>query len=169
MDASQQRILGIDPSTKSGVVVVSGNGDLIDSKIITFPDARGFKRLQLIAKSFHSIVTHHNPSLIVIEGYAYGNAHTLVTLVEIGTIIRHTLFSHGLSWYDVPPSKLKKFTTGKGNAKKDEMAVHVKDRWGFTSKSNDVVDAYALAQLGRMIALQGVPKEIGALSCEDLK
>ena len=48
----------------------------------------------------------------------------------------------------VPPTVLKKFVTGKGNSKKDEMRLGAYKRWAFEDKSDDVVDAYCLAQMG---------------------
>ena len=85
-------------------------------------------------------------------------------MVEVGTFIRNTLFTKMFSWYAVTPTTLKKLTTGKGNADKARMAAAVKERWSFESKSDDVIDAYAIAQIGRELYLhntdiQGVTRE----------
>lgn len=45
------------------------------------------------------------------------------------------------------PGQIKKFTTGKGNAKKELMMKEVYKRWGFETDSHDVADAYAIARL----------------------
>lgn len=140
-------VMGIDPSTYTGVVVLKG-GELATAKVVTFPDAEGIKRLQLIATSVWSLVEEYQPDQVFIEGYAYGNKFSLVLMVEIGTVIRYSLYQQGRSWWNVPPTQLKKWVTGKGTAKKKDMATFVKNRWGFTSPSDDVVDAYALARLG---------------------
>jgi len=42
---------------------------------------------------------------------------------------------------------LKKFASGKGNTKKDELAVHIYKKWGFESKSDNIRDAYVLARM----------------------
>jgi Holliday junction resolvasome RuvABC endonuclease subunit len=51
---------------------------------------------------------------------------------------------------EVPPTVLKKWTTGHGNAKKEQMAIAVKERWQFASHSHDIVDAIALAQMAQL-------------------
>ena len=144
------KVMGCDPSTYTGLCLL--DGDVATPKLLNFPKEKGFRRLQLIAQSFHNTVTEWSPDIVVIEGYAYGNAHSLVTLVEVGTLLRKTLYDLKISWYDAPPTLLKKFTTGKGNSNKKAIAEAVLNRWGFASKSDDVVDAYALARLGQALA-----------------
>lgn len=142
-------IMGVDPSTKSGVVVLGEGGKLESSCLITFPGKDGIERVQLIANAIRSVAECYEVTEAWIEGYAYNNTHTMATLVEIGTGIRLALVELDIRLYDVQPTVLKRWTTGKGGAPKDLMAQHVKERWQFTSKYDDVVDAYALAQYGR--------------------
>lgn len=144
------KILGVDPSTYTGLCLLDGEAQT--TKLLHFDKAKGFQRLHLIAQSFNNMVQEWSPDLVVIEGYAYGNVNSLVTLVEIGTLIRKSLYDAKISWYDAPPSVLKKFCTGKGNANKAAIAKAVQERWGFSSKSDDVVDAYGLARLGQSLA-----------------
>ena len=70
-----------------------------------------------------------------------------MTLVEIGTVIRREFYIRGIPWYDVPPTVLKKWVTGKGNAKKPDMAMAALDKWGFALTQDDIVDAYCLARI----------------------
>lgn len=142
------RVMGIDPSTYTGLACLESDGTLVGVKLINFPKERGLKRVQSIARAVKSIIREWKPEYIVIEGYAYSNVNTLVTLVEIGTMIRLEAYGLELPVIEVPPTVLKKQTTGKGNAKKAEMATHVFNRWGFENKSDDIIDAYALASLG---------------------
>ena len=49
--------------------------------------------------------------------------------------------------YDIiPPNTLKKFITGKGNAKKELMLLKVYKRWGVEFNDNNMADAYSLAK-----------------------
>lgn len=156
------RVVGIDVSTKTGLACVD-SGQTVDSKLIHFPKARGFDRVQLIARSVKNVVQDWNPDVVVIEGYGYGNTNTLVDLVEIGTAIRLGLKELGLTWWLCPPTTLKLWVTGKGNAKKPQMASSVLERWGFESKSDDVIDGYALAQLGwhiHQLGYENLPKGV---------
>ena len=139
------KYLGVDPSSFTGLVLL--DGDVPTPKLVNFKKKSGFERVQLIAKSVGSLLDEWKPDLIAIEGYAYGNSNSLVTLVEIGTVIRREFYIRGIPWYDVPPTVLKKWVTGKGNAKKPDMAMAALDKWGFALTQDDIVDAYCLARI----------------------
>jgi len=130
-------------------------------KTIYLPNERGISRLQLIASEVERTLEAWQPRFVAVEGYAYvKNVGSFVTLVEIGTVVRLAVRSVGLSWVEVPPTVLKKWTTGKGNAKKDQMAIRALE-WGHASHSDDIVDAYCLAQMAQMgwheiLAVRGV-------------
>jgi len=101
--------------------------------------------------------------LAVIEGYSMGSrSGQAFSIGEWGGVARVRLRQMGISYIVVPPSTLKKFTTGKGNAQKDEMRLHVYKKWGFEHKANDVVDAYALARFGEAyLAFKDGKDEVG--------
>jgi crossover junction endodeoxyribonuclease RuvC len=149
------RALGIDPSTKTGLVLL-GEDDQPLVKVVTAPGEQGMARVQKIARSVSQFLSDGRPDVAVIEGYAFANKFTLVTLVEIGAILRLCLHESGIPWYYCPPSVLKKYATGKGNAKKPQVASSVESRWGFVAPSDDVVDAYVLAKIGLDLSVNGV-------------
>lgn len=89
--------------------------------------------------------------VVAIEGYAFAkrssHAHAQG---ELGGIVRQQLFQRGVPYVEIPPTSLKKFTTGKGNASKTDMVVSVSLRTGraWTGKgADDRVDAWALRQM----------------------
>ncbi|QZI85720.1 RuvC-like resolvase [Stenotrophomonas phage Summit] len=151
------RTCGIDPSMKTGFVVLDSDGGVLVALKVEFAEARGYHRLQLIAKSLQSLVNEWKPDIVVVEGQGFANKFTKVEQTHAHMIVRQSLYNAGIGWYDAPPTTVKKLTTGKGDAKKIDMAKSVKERWGFVSKSDDVVDAYAMAQIARQIALTGAP------------
>lgn len=61
-------------------------------------------------------------TVVGIEGYAF-NAQgcSMTRLSELGGICKHTLFRHGFTYCEYPPTHVKKMFTGKGNANKLEM------------------------------------------------
>lgn len=153
-------VVGIDPSTWVGLARSDGLGERAgkcvhcDPKLFT-----GWERVQLIAENVHNTLVVWQPDLVVIENYALGmkkSADTIVTLIAIGTMIRSSLYNLGIPWLEMRPSTLKKMTTGKGNSKKPQMAEAVKERWGYTSPSDDIVDAMALAETGHLLAAAGL-------------
>jgi crossover junction endodeoxyribonuclease RuvC len=153
----EYRVMGVDPNSYMGVVVLQG-GKLVDSKQVNFPEDKGFTRLQYFGQSIRALLDQWSPDAVFIEGYAFANRFTLVKVVEFGTVIRTALHEGKHSWWSVQPSALKKFTTGKGNAKKPEMKAAVEAKWNFKSTSDDVVDAYALARFGWEVATSASPK-----------
>jgi crossover junction endodeoxyribonuclease RuvC len=143
------RSCGLDISTCTGLALVGEGEDR--GKTIHLPRERGFLRLQLIADEVAETLLVWQPELVVVEGYAYCvNLGSFITLVEVGTVIRLVLYRLKLPWVEVVPSVLKKWITGRGNAKKSEMAEAVRLRWGYASKSEDIIDAFALAQMGQL-------------------
>jgi crossover junction endodeoxyribonuclease RuvC len=160
------RVLGIDPATHSGFVLLQ-DGEFFDSRVVHFEGKAGFRRLQSIAKATTSLLEQWTPDLVAIEGYGYNNKFTLVTLVEIGAIIRCCLLGV-VKWIDVPPACLKKFACGKGNAKKPQVAESVKRRWDFVSQSHDVIDAYVLAQIAQQYMVCGDSGKVEGVNYESL-
>ena len=145
-------VMGVDPSTKSGVVRI--DGDETYATVINNTNAKGIRRVQWIADQFEDYLDRLNPmpDVAVIEGYAYANKFTLATLVEIGIILRLSLHNRKIPCYICPPSVLKKFCTGKGNSKKPELAIAVKQRWGYENPSDDIIDAFILAKIAQELA-----------------
>lgn len=142
------RTVGIDISTCTGLAMVGESEDR--GKTVEVPRERGHLRLQLIANDVAQTLQVWQPAFVAVEGYAYvRNVSAFVTLVEVGTMIRHVLYQLSLPWVEVPPTVLKKWVTGEGNASKDQMALSVKQRWAYTSHSHDIIDAYALAQMAQ--------------------
>jgi crossover junction endodeoxyribonuclease RuvC len=136
----------------------------IVGKCVNFQKYSGWERLQLIAAEVERIVSVWNPDVIWVEGYAIYRVSSVVTVVSCGTVVRQVLYQQGRRWNEVPPTSLKKWCTGKGNAKKDDMAKAVHTRWGYKSPSDDIIDAVALAQLGVSYATQAPPPEVKGVS-----
>jgi len=143
------RTVGLDCATCTGMALVGDDEDR--GKTVEIPNERGFLRLQLIAGDVARTLEAWEPEFVAIERYAYcRNVDSFVRLVEVGTAIRTVLYQLSIPWVEVPPTVLKKWTTGKGNASKPEMALAVKQRWDYKSPSHDIVDAFALAQMAQL-------------------
>ena len=97
-------------------------------------------------------VGYYKPSLVVIEGLVLGSIKSTSTaqLAGLHYLLRWELNERGDQdgFLVVPPSTLKKFVTGKGNAKKDQMLLKTFKRWGVEFNDHNVCDAYGLARYG---------------------
>lgn len=137
------KIVGIDASlTGTGVAVFDNS--LLTERIKS--EKMGVPRLIEIRGRVQEIIT--DTDLVVIEGYAFAAANQAHQIGELGGVLRVMLTECVVKWIEVAPSQVKKFATGKGNAKKEDMAVGIFKRWGREFKNNDEADAFVLALIG---------------------
>lgn len=148
-------IIGIDPSLTGTAIYHIGQGNE-GSDYITLK-VKGEERLVHIRDHIQHMLDMFAFSdiaiqLVCIEGYAFARPNQAHQIGELGGVIRVLLYESGLPWIEIAPAALKKFATGKGNATKDQIMLHVFKRWGFEAPNNNIADAYALAQMGVAIA-----------------
>lgn len=156
------RVLGVDQS-------YTGFGYSIEgvSKKKSFPISKydsEIARLDAIEMWFWDVVEQAKSNggvhLMVMEGYANGAKFGREVAGELGGVIKLTgwrlLGGHILV---VPPTSLKKFVTGKGNAKKNEMLLGVYKKWGQSFADDNQADAFALEMFG--LAYLDVQNNVG--------
>lgn len=143
------RFVGIDPSTKTGVCVIDENGNVIDSVEITATGKDPHRMMEIIASTMDMLEPNDQ---VCIEGFGFASQSGFL-LGGIGWGIRMDMASRDIRYNEVAPAALKKFAGGKGNAKKDELAVHIFKQWGYEHGSDNVRDAYVLAQIARAIRM----------------
>ena len=140
-------VLGIDPSlTATGLALPDGQ-----SQVYKPPKCcnRGMRRLRKIRQKIMGVVEAYQPDLVVIEGYAFGARYSHShSLGELGGAIRLALYEAGVPYIDVPPTVLKMFATGKGNASKEKVLVEAIRRLDFEGHDNNEADALWLRAFG---------------------
>lgn len=156
-------VAGADLSiNKSGIA-------LADGRLLTIQSSQsGYARLRPMAAAVLRLLAQHD--LVIIEGY---DPHprgylALVRAAEIGGMVRAGLVELNIPFIDVPPSTLKKFACGKGNAPKPDV-VEAARAAGANPSSDDEADAFWLQSIGRTLArslegLQAVPEELQKLA-----
>jgi crossover junction endodeoxyribonuclease RuvC len=147
--------LGIDPSTRTGIAVVNDLMKIIHTEEIEFKKQVGFQRIQSIVAGVIAVRNEFKPDKIVIEDMFVGQAASAVTIIQIGSLLRYFLWQEDIVWTDVSPGTLKKFVTGSGAGKKEQMMMFVSKRWGFESPTNNIADAVGLAMVGLCISGKG--------------
>jgi crossover junction endodeoxyribonuclease RuvC len=141
------RYVGIDPSTKTGLVVLDEDGEVWEAKEIEASGRDPERMSNLIFEVAEHLTDYDH---VAIEGFGFAS-QTGFLLGGIGWGIRLRMYERGMRYTEIAPAALKKFTGCKGNAKKDELGVEIYKRWGFEHKSDNVRDAYVLAQIARTL------------------
>ncbi|MFS0822149.1 hypothetical protein [Bacillus sp. 1P02SD] len=144
------RFVGIDPSTKTGFVALDEHGNVLRAKELTGTGDKDPYRMATLIDEVMDYV--QSGDFIVIEGFGFASQQA-IQLGGIGWGIRMGLLRRNHSYSEASPSQLKKFASGKGNTKKDELAVHIYKHFGFEHPSDNVRDAYVLAQIARCLKL----------------
>lgn len=142
--------LGVDLSLTATGIIRLDNGKITDRQLIkTKPSSTVTGELKRIMEIKHSIVIK-DADLVVIEGLAFmaRNTSALIQLSALNYMFRERLFLSGIPFVIVPPTQLKKFVSGKGNAPKELVMLDVYKRYGISFKDNNEADAYVLSRIG---------------------
>lgn len=134
-------VVGVDPSLNGTAIATEAGVHLLDPG-----KRRGVRRLAWLRDeaSVHLV----GRRLVVLEGYAYGKGHQAHQIGEWGGVLRLALYDLGVPCLEVPPSTLKQFATGKGNASKEAMLAGAIRRLGYAGHSLDEADALWLREAG---------------------
>lgn len=146
------RIVAFDLSlTATGVASDDG------VEVLTPPEScsRGIARLRWL----RGAILDRAGDVNVLEGYSFASkGRAIISLGELGGVVRVALTDAGVQWVDVPPTCRAKYATGKGNASKESVFAEAIRRLGYAGCSNDEADALWL----RAMALD----HYGAPLCE---
>lgn len=158
------RFVGIDPSTKTGFVALDGQGRVLKAKELTGIGDKDPKRMVTL---INEIIEHiQKDDLIVIEGFPFATQRAMFA-GGLHHGIRNELYKRGLKYYEVAPNSVKKFVgvtgwVGKkgdkkrltGHQKKKAVLAAVQEMFGFTHTSDNIVDAYIMAQIAHEIWME---------------
>lgn len=124
-----------------------GNGTTREVGTLRTAQLRGMHRLRQIQQEVMRLAT--GADLVVIEGYSFGaKGNAVVSLGELGGVVRLSLHVAGIPYVEAPPSTLKKYLTGKGNAPKEAMLAAAIRRLGYAGSNHNEADALALLHAG---------------------
>lgn len=90
--------------------------DIKDEKI-----GSSMSRFKSIAEYFIGIMDLHNVGKVFLEGYSLGSKGKVFSIAENTAVLKYMLMERGTPVTIFPPTTVKKFASGKGNANKDIM------------------------------------------------
>jgi len=144
------RFVGIDPSGTTGMVILDRDGNYLDGfEITSDATSKTAKICEIVEEIFDNLETY---DVIAIEGFSYGSKGKGIDFqFGLGHAIRLELYRQFTRWTEVTPTQVKKFATGKGTTKKENMILPIMRHWNFEHDSNNVRDAFVLAQVARSV------------------
>lgn len=177
-------MLGVDPSLSHTALVLgvidpsSTNPTEVQSYRIKLDGAKfehTIARLAALRERLTAILEaveedYGGPGVLIVEGYGFGikNSHSH-SLGEWGGQVRLAAYHRGWLLVIANIATIKKFTSGKGNAEKDQMMMEILDRWQYKATDNNNADAYALMRLGLVFVARVGEREVLKKDIESLK
>lgn len=150
--------VGIDQSySGTGLVIAETNalGGIAKTKAYEFKAGTSKmqfpKRMTILVSQMDEALSEidRDRATVIMEGAAYAAEFNTFMLGQLAGVILYYLDNAGFKdVHLIQPTTLKKFFSGSGRATKADMAEAGKQLWGFTNKSDNIVDAYALAMCG---------------------
>lgn len=152
-------VIGIDPSwTGLALTALRTSGERgpvtgCHAEVVrTSPDqfpTRAY-RLRYLRDAVEAFLRTHPPRLVAVEGYAFGAQNGRELAGELGGVLRMLVLdvTPTTQLLEVPPTVLKKFVTGRGNATKAQMAECVGNLWQYLPEDHNAADSYGLARIG---------------------
>lgn len=176
-------VIGVDASLSGSGVCIMGFDEKTTS-ILTLQTVKSkptqhnylrIERFRKIVEDIFAIVgknVRQPTAFLCIEAYAMMVRGSAVTaLPELGSLIRNRCYNDALPWVEYAPSSVKKFGTGKGNAKKNMMLMHVQQKHGhmlvgtgLEFQDDNQGDAFVITLMGVAYARW---KQFGILPTKD--
>jgi Holliday junction resolvasome RuvABC endonuclease subunit len=134
------RVVGCDPSlTALGLATPEGPRTLTTR-------LRGPVRLAWLRDEvLTALDLHDDPTawtaLAAVEGYSYDSGHAAHQLGELGGVLRLAFWERRIPYVVIPPSTLKQYATGRGNAGKEEVLAAAIRRLGYQGHDHNQADA----------------------------
>lgn len=142
------RVVGLDLS-----LTATGVADQDGARVIRTGDMRGAERLKFLGAAIDRICMGKDyleikADIVILEGPSYGSEHSHQhSIGKLAGVVEVCLYQRGIPFIEIPPSKLKKFATNKGNAPKD-LVLSEAVRMNNEINDNNAADAYFLRLMG---------------------
>lgn len=137
-------ILALDVATKCGWCTASGSGTWDFS--LKRDDSGGIRIIKFIQKLKETVIDDRI-DLIVFERTAGFHKSALIIQAEMHGAMKQFCHDSGIEYRAYSASEIKKFATGKGNAKKDQMIEAAIKTYGVTPGDDNEADAIHIYHL----------------------
>jgi crossover junction endodeoxyribonuclease RuvC len=143
------KILGIDPAARCGWAHSDGHHGVWD--LVNKTDRHPGTRLERLRSNLYGIKRLLGVDLVAFEDAAFGsiNANTAAMHNELRGVIKLIASEWSVPVELYKPSQIKKWLTGNGNAKKDQMIRFVESMFGVRTSDDNVADGIAIMEMAK--------------------
>ena len=130
-------------------------------------------RYRYISSLAIDVMDYYDVAAVFIEDYAYAATGRVFNIGENTGILKNRLTRKDIPFYEIPPTVVKKYATGRGNANKELMlanfitttGIDIKDIMDHTGDNpiSDIVDSYFVCEYG-----MNNPEEIDCPIIQDI-
>lgn len=118
------------------------------------------QRYDIVSTWILDKIKKHGVTNIFLEGYAFNAVGRVFQIAENTGILKHKIWQQNIPCTVIPPTVIKKFATGKGNANKEKLNDVFEQETGFNLKahlqltpkqwnpSSDIIDSYFICKYG---------------------
>lgn len=165
LSGSQEVAVGIDQSlTGFALSVTSVEFPKLHKTWVFKSEYRGTQRLAHIRDWLTFMCTRFEEEGWSVKDWAMEGtvlaSQAALVLGELSATVKLTLWDKKILPLQIPPMTLKKYASGKGTSKKQEMLLQIYKRWGVEFNDDNAADAYALARLASGSAIDAIEREI---------
>ncbi len=97
------RILGLDPSSKTGYVILDEDGNLVKAGVFHYkPATDRFSRYEKYEHKLIELIEDYDVDLVIIEGFSFAGKFNNSFQYELGTVYRMALYKHETMFVEVP-------------------------------------------------------------------
>jgi crossover junction endodeoxyribonuclease RuvC len=143
--------IGIDPSlTGTGVVVVDKEANIRSQYLLTTSSKTLMEKrmISLWDDVWEILYLYKSDNPVHIEGIAFAaRGASIAEMAALNYYFRIRMTLNNVAFKVIPSTVLKKFITGKGNVKKEQMLLQVYKKFGVEFHDNNLCDAYCLCRM----------------------
>ncbi len=142
------RILGLDLSLRSTGYVLLDEADVVWYGVVGSDTLRDVERLWMFDRWIREQLRDKRFQYAALEGYSYGSpqgkTHAF-SIGELGGVIKLAIHQAAIPIHVIAPGTWKKVLCGNGSLDKKNSAVELYKRYGIEYRSQDTLDAWAVA------------------------
>lgn len=113
-------------------------------------ESSGMKMIRFRSK-LKEVVTAEGINLIVYERVAGFHKNSIIHAAKMVAIIETFCEENQIAYVAFSATEIKKFATGKGNAKKEQMIIAAGSKYGYTGNDDNEADAIHLYHLTKSV------------------